>query len=337
MYKYNDIKDLDTFKEYILIQFPCININNVEFIDKLYDIFKSETTKNMRLIYDNLSLYMKSLRNNRGASILSIDFWKSMGWTDLTKIKENISKEQKKRSKRCKEYYINRGYSEEESQKLLAEYQSTLSNIRHKKYTKDEIKNQSVWSLQHWINLGYSEDDAKQKIRQYNGSCIECYKDETQFYKNQQKKIDVIKINYRLNPEKYLKNHKQYSSNEESDFFNDISKEINEVKHEQFGINVQKTKLYEIYDKSYIICDGYIKTNDGIIILEYDGTYWHDSEYDEIRDSVILEIRPDVLGIIRINDIFVRKNNIDTIKKEIEYAIKDIKSKKCKKRIIYES
>lgn len=91
------------------------------------------------------------------------------------------------------------------------------------------------------------------------------------------------------------------------------------------------------YIKQYIICDGYLKIDEKIIILEYDGTYWHDEKYDELRDEVIFELRPDIIGIIPINDNFVKNNNLSIIKKEIEYAIKDITSKKCKKKCIYKS
>lgn len=64
----------------------------------------------------------------------------------------------------------------------------------------------------------------------------------------------------------------------------------------------------------HLICDEYLKIDEPFIILEYDGTYWHDEKYDELRN-----------------------NNLSIIKKEIEYAINDIKSKKCKKKCIYKS
>ena len=70
-------------------------------------------------------------------------------------------------------------------------------------------------------------------------------------------------------------------------------------------------------------------------MFEYDGNFWHDIEYDEIRDDIILSKRKDIIGIIRIGDIYFKGNNIEKIIKDIEYAIEDIKSKKCKRKLLY--
>lgn len=337
MYKYNDIQTLEDFKSYIISVFPQININNVELITELFDIFKKSNTKRMRSIYDNMSAYLKAKRNGKGASVLSEDFWKSMGWTDLLEIQKHISKVQRERSKRCVEYYINQGYSEDESYEFVKSYQSINGKIANTKYTKEERGEQSVWSIKHWTNLGYSEEESKQKIRKYNASCKECYSNEQDFFDYKKKNSQHKKELYKTNPEKFWRERTPYSSKEETDFFNGVSKEIHDIQHLHFGINVQNTKLDELYNKQYIICDGYLKIDEKFIILEYDGTYWHDEKYDELRDEVIFDIRPDIIGIIRINDNFVRDNNLSIIKKEIEYAINDIKSKKCKKKCIYKS
>ena len=45
--------------------------------------------------------------------------------------------------------------------------------------------------------------------------------------------------------------------------------------------------------------------------------------------------RKDIIGIIRIGDIYFKGNNIEKIIKDIEYAIEDIKSKKCKRKLLY--
>lgn len=335
-YNYNDIKTIDDFKLYVIALFPCINLNNIELITALYNIFKNSDTKRQRTLYDNMSSYMRILRNNKGSSKISVDFWKSMGWNDLDDIKQKISIEQRKRSKRCKEYYIEHGYTEIEAIQMVAEYQSVNGKTANTKYTKEELKKQSVWSIAHWIELGYTEEAARNKIRQYNGSCKECYSDENEFFAHKKKISEQKKDLYKSNPEKFWRDRPSYSSKEETDFFNNISKELHDIQYLHFGINVQNTELESLYEKSYIICDSYIKCDDKIIILEYDGTYWHNKEYDELRDNVILELRNDIIGIIRINDNFVKSNSLSIIKKEIEYAIEEIKSKKCKRKLIYE-
>lgn len=335
--KYDDIKTYDDFQKYILKVFPNVNINNKEFIDKLYNIFKTSETKRMRSVYDNMSKYMKSLRGGKGSSLISIDYWKSMGWTDSYDIRRHISNQQRKNSKRCKEYYMSRGYSEKVSNEKVCEYQRKCVDIKNKKYTRDELSKMSVWSIYYWIELGFNENEAKQIIRKYNCYCKECYANEDDYYKQIQKLSDSKKELYKSNPDKFWRERVPYSSKEENAFFDNLSSVMLEVKHLHFGVNVQNTELSLKYNKQYVVCDGYIKYDDGVIILEYDGGYWHNIEYDKIRDSVLLNLRNDILGIIRINDTFVKNNNIQTIKKEVEYAIKDIKSKKCKRKLLYES
>jgi len=335
--KYDDIKNFNDFQKYISEAFPNININNIELIYHLYDIFKKSKTKRMRSVYDNMSNYMKSLRGGKGSSLVSVDYWKSMGWTDDCDIIQRISIQQRKNSKRCPEYYISRGYSEKESNEKVSEFQKLFTELKYKKYTHEELSKMSAWSIAYWTKLGFNEDEAKQMIKRYNCSCKECYANEDDYYKHIQELSDKKKKIYKDNPDKFWHKRTPYTSKEENAFFDNLSSLMFEVKHLHFGINVQNTELSIKYNKQYIVCDGYIIDDDGIIILEYDGTYWHNSDYDELRDSVIFNLRDDILGIIRINDIFVKNNNIQTIKKEVDYAIKDIKSKKCKRKLLYES
>ena len=43
--------------------------------------------------------------------------------------------------------------------------------------------------------------------------------------------------------------------------------------------------------------------------------YWHNQSYDEIKDSISLSIRPDILGIIRVSYERYKTNQDKTIKK----------------------
>jgi len=93
--------------------------------------------------------------------------------------------------------------------------------------------------------------------------------------------------------------------------------------------------LEEKFNKKYVISDGYLKIGEEIIIFEYDDAYWHDIKYDEIRDETIFLVRNDIIGVIRIGENYFKNNNIDKIIKDIKYAIKDIKSKKYKRKLLY--
>ena len=72
----------------------------------------------------------------------------------------------------------------------------------------------------------------------------------------------------------------------------------------------------------------------GIILFEYDGLYWHNQSYDELKDSVALELRHDILGIIRVSCEHFKTNKDKTIKL-IKNAIKKIKSKESNRIKIY--
>lgn len=126
-----------------------------------------------------------------------------------------------------------------------------------------------------------------------------------------------------------------YESREEINVFNVLSKYIPEIKHLHMGINVQNTNLEKKYNKQYVLSDGYIGTDCGNIIFEYDGKFWHNEEFDNMRDDIILSIRKDIIGIIRIGDTYFKINNIKKIINDIKYAIEDIKNKEYKRKLLY--
>jgi len=110
---------------------------------------------------------------------------------------------------------------------------------------------------------------------------------------------------------KYLRKTETYKnflghvSNEETIFFKFIKEYINkEIKHKEFLINVRKSNKTK---KNVYLVDGYLKIEEGLILIEYDGDYWHDEIYDDLKDEVILEIRKDILGIIRISSSYFEK------------------------------
>lgn len=74
-----------------------------------------------------------------------------------------------------------------------------------------------------------------------------------------------------------------------------------------------------------------MKTDYGIIIFEYDGTYWHDINEDDKKDLLIFQARQDIIGIIRISDTYFKKQNETTIIETINESISKIKNKESKK------
>ena len=97
-------------------------------------------------------------------------------------------------------------------------------------------------------------------------------------------------------------------SKEEIEFFSFLVNESDlDIIHKEFIVNV---KANDELDQGIVKYDGYLKTDDGIILIEYDGLYWHNQSYDEIKDRITLELRNDILGIIRVScETFKRKKN----------------------------
>ena len=78
----------------------------------------------------------------------------------------------KERSIRCIEYYLKRGYSKEEGEKIIRKIQSNYAS---------RVKNhRSNRQIQYWLDKGYSEQDAKEIISKLQNTfskekCIEKY------------------------------------------------------------------------------------------------------------------------------------------------------------------
>jgi len=82
----------------------------------------------------------------------------------------------------------------------------------------------------------------------------------------------------------------RYTSKQEKVFFELLSTYIPGVIYEPFGVNVRNHS-----EDYYYVFDAYYKSDSGIILLEYDGSYWHDNEKDLKRDKLVLNIRPQKL------------------------------------------
>lgn len=100
---------------------------------------------------------------------------------DISEKKINqIKTEIKKRNRLCLDYWVNKGYSEEESIKIISESQKKSAKLvkthhgkskkmlRNLGYTEDQIKEICLTpaNIKFWLNKGYTEEDAKKKISQ---------------------------------------------------------------------------------------------------------------------------------------------------------------------------
>lgn len=86
--------------------------------------------------------------------------------------KENAEKYYRERSQLCIEYWLKRGYTEDEGKKRISEIQ-----ITNNKKVKNHTSNRCV---EYWLNKGYTEEEAKEKISELQRTfskekCIEKY------------------------------------------------------------------------------------------------------------------------------------------------------------------
>ncbi len=85
----------------------------------------------------------------------------------------------KERSIWCVEYWLKKGYSENDAKNKISKYQTELGKRNASKSKSDHKKN-SVRCIEYWLKKGYSENDAKEKVAKIQRTftiekCIEKY------------------------------------------------------------------------------------------------------------------------------------------------------------------
>lgn len=316
------------FKQLLKKHYNDLNFKNIDFINELFNYVYVDKVKGVVDFKSKCNSFFKKKRNNKPVSKITVEYWLSRGY-DIEYASKMISKLQTSRSPINESYWINKGYPESEASKLVSNEQSNRSKLRYEKYTKEEISTQSVWSVEYWISKGFSKEDALFKAYERNYGCREFWNSEEE-YANIKKIIAKKQSEFiKNNPEVY-KSFFGSISKEEVSFFNTICNEINNIKHNEFIVNIQKSLDL---NQGIIKYDGYYKDGNTLILIEYDGLYWHNESYDEIKDKICLSIRNDITGIIRISDEQYKSNR--KIIKHIQDAIEKIKSKECNRVKIY--
>jgi hypothetical protein len=133
----------------------------------------------------HVSLFIKEQLNYNKKNAQSIDILKLLGNTEveLQEIKDEARSSRKKwkdglteeeiaikirtNSVLCKEYWLTRGYSEEETLIKISEYQIKNSKKSKEKYTSDERKTFSPRCIEYWLIKGYSEEDALEAVKDF--------------------------------------------------------------------------------------------------------------------------------------------------------------------------
>ena len=191
-----------------------------------------------------------------------------------TLINKNFHRE---KSHQCIEYWLKRGYNEEESRKKVEE---VFNDIHEKTWNKrrknpELYKDVNTTQLNYWMKKGFSEIDAIEKIKDRQRtftlkSCIDKYGEEEGLiiYNNRQEKwSEKIEIMYRNG--EFVKFRKEPYSKNEIDLFDYISDKLNIKNKVHYGKdqffryfpNIGRTFSYDfVYEKK---------------IIEFNGDYWH--------------------------------------------------------------
>ncbi len=95
---------------------------------------------------------------------LNSTYWECRGWdTPVDKVKEL----QKTHSKRCVEYWVHRGYSEDGALIKVSNIQSKYSKVSNSVSNK-ELRKRSHRCIEYWIDKGFDYNTAKLKVRKVN-------------------------------------------------------------------------------------------------------------------------------------------------------------------------
>ena len=289
----------------------CLNIENKDIVDILMKYNRIITFPR------DLQFYIKSkitnVNNKRGGSTVSKEFWLVRGFTE-EEAKIKISEIQKKKSKRCNEFWISKGFTEEEAKIKVSEIQSICG--------KKKGKPRSYLSIDFWLARGFTEEESKIKVSEIQKkNSKKLYE---KYSKKEFKKINKMCLDYWLsrgynildyeNYRNSLKMHECYRSKIADDFVLSIKdsfehKDLIYCCDNEYGKYIKNFR-YVRYD--YI--DLKLK-----IAIEFNGNYWHKntSEIDSIKKSFI-----ESLGFkyICVNENEYRKNKelvIKNVLKEI--------------------
>ena len=270
-FRFNDKKGLFTIINCRNSECATHNSNNSK-----YEAFLPENKTN--------EIKISSRKNNR----LCVEYWTSRGYTEDEAIKL-ISEQQKKssacvvnrssikkgeiddiffreKSCFCIEYWVKRGYTEDEGKNKISELQSKLN--------KRVLKRKSPKTIDYWVNNGFSENEAREKISEIQSTfslekCIEKY-GETDGYKRWKQRQEKWQKSLHENGNLHI----GYSAVSQ-ELFNEILKHYPEEERD-YVFYGSKNKEYSIKNKenNYYYAYDFTDLNRRKII-EFNGDIYH--------------------------------------------------------------
>jgi hypothetical protein len=291
----NKIKFIKLLKEYLFkIETFILFINSNNFNDKLFDLNRLRKFVNYVQIKpkDRMSddyhllrfgFINKEHRNKYG---LSLDKFIKRYGEEKGEIKyKEYSQLQKNKSRYSINYWMENGYSEADSYKILSDLQSShtkkhLEN-KSKEYIQEYHRSNSPWRVEYYLNRGYTEKEAKEIISKIKKeSSMFC----SEYYQKLGHTIEESNdLSYEYWKEHCYKNNSNVSK-ESLKIFSVIYERIKDLTNicVYYGDPKIDKKEYFLYDKSekrYYFYDFTILKDDLKIIIEYNGSKFHPRKY----------------------------------------------------------
>lgn len=334
-------------------EFIRINESNI-FIFSDLDNKEFETTKTLVLKLKNCLGIKRGVTSDYTQSLLG------MNSEEKKQYKEKISKRSEFKSvesKRigscfCKEYWIHRGFSEEEAILKISEKQKEnskkcsnekrISNsprrveywiekgfdlLTAKNKCSEFQKKASPRSTLYWTNLGYSFDEAKLKVSEYQTIDINYFISKYGELEGKERYNSWIYHPNKLTAaQENLKKVVSAYSKVSQELFSQISSIFPKNKF-VFATSVYKGENSTSNEYVIKFDDGkWIKLDfvdlESKKIIEFDGVYWHkgNEEKDRIRDLKLKELGFEVL---RITDKQYKRDSIGVIKECATFLTKN--------------
>ena len=218
--------------------------------------------------------------SKKDAILMTINNAKKRGEKIKKSLDQSFSKNKdffKEKSHQCVEFWLKRGYTEDEAKKKV---EGVLNDIHQKTWNKrrnnpELYQDINTTQIGYWIKKGFSEDEAKEKIKERQRtftlkSCIDKYGEEKglEIFNNRQEKWSV-KIEDLYRSGKFTRFSKDPYSKPEIEIFDYLSDILNIKDKVHYGSDqffryfpdLKQTFSYDfVFDKK---------------LIEFNGDYWH--------------------------------------------------------------
>lgn len=263
-------------------------INKYKLIDNLIkvpDYVKSDLNFiiNNEYTFTELKRVLNSIFKSN--TQLNYKYWECRGWDNPT---DKIKEIQRSRSKRCIEYWMKLGYTNDDALIELSKIQRKYSDISNN-VSKHELRKRSHRCVEYWIDKGFEYDVAKEKVKEVNDtSSIKYYSDKFGKTNGYLKYIEnnKLKANYGINNPQYGKPAPKGSGSGISGYY---KKYYFRSLYEYFAI-----KQFESNSIKFNVNDVSIKKNQNKITIqyEYNGVKKNYIPDFIINNDTIVEVKP---------------------------------------------